>query len=87
MRRRAVDGANREAAQPVVVQLAVPHPEAQQDAVDVVLGGRLRRKDSQWLSVTFTITQSAGAEVFLLRLLRLLRLPASAPGRTWWCEV
>lgn len=28
------------------MQLAVPHPEAQQDAVDVVLGGRLRREDS-----------------------------------------
>lgn len=63
MRRRAVDGADREAAQPVVVQLAVPHPEAQQHAVDVVLSGRLRREDSQSLTLTFAITQSTGTEV------------------------
>lgn len=64
------------------MQLAVPHPEAQQDAVDVVLGGRLWRKDSKSLSLTFTITQITGTEVFLLRLLRLLTyLPAHQDGR------
>lgn len=49
----AVDCAHREAAEPVVVQLPVPHSEAQQHSVYVILGRRLRReKDGHQMSST-----------------------------------
>lgn len=38
----AAEGVSGVAAQAVVQQLAVPQPEAQQDAVDLLLGGGLR---------------------------------------------
>ena len=43
--RGAVDCADSEAAEPVIVQLPVPDPEPQQDSVNVIFRGRLQREE------------------------------------------